>query len=97
MQSQIPRENIFEHFFKLLPDDLRQYRAELEKNLRAALSAGLARMDLVTREEFDIQSALLSRTRALLDELEEKVRVLEKQLAKQQPGHTDTDPVKPKN
>jgi hypothetical protein len=64
-------------FLKALPEDLRKYRVELEHNVRAACSAALARTDLVTREEFDVQAALLSRTRALVDELERKVRELE--------------------
>jgi hypothetical protein len=53
---------------------------ELEKNLRAALSAGLHKLDLVTREEFDVQSAVLARTRARLEALEQQVTALEKQL-----------------
>lgn len=61
----------------MLPRDLRQTRQDVEKNLKAALRATLARMDLVTREEFDIQVELLGKTRALLDELERKVADLE--------------------
>jgi len=55
---------------------------ELEKNLRAALRAGLNKLDLVTREEFDVQSAVLARTRARLEGLEQQVAVLEKLLQK---------------
>lgn len=83
MQRQPGAENFIEHFCRVLPEDLGRYREDLEKNLRATLSAALARMDLVTREEFDIQSALLSRTRGLLAELEGKIRDLEEQLEKQ--------------
>lgn len=53
---------------------------ELEKNLRAALSTGLHKLDLVTREEFEVQSTVLSRTRARLEALEQQVAALEKQL-----------------
>ncbi len=67
-------------FSRLLPDDLRQAGQDMEKNLRAALSATFSRMDLVTREEFDIQSGLLSRTRQLVEELEEKITALEARL-----------------
>jgi BMFP domain-containing protein YqiC len=77
-------EDCLREVLKLLPEDLRRSREELESNLRTVLSAAFARMDLVTREEFDIQSALLSRTRAMLDELERKVSELETTLAERE-------------
>ena len=75
-------EDFFQDFLKMLPEDLRVYRQDLMNNLRAALNGALARMDLVTREEFDIQSALLAKTRLLVDELEKKIRELEQHLPK---------------
>ncbi|MGA0114362.1 MAG: accessory factor UbiK family protein [Burkholderiales bacterium] len=51
--------------------------ADLEKNLRAMLSAWFNRLDLVNREEFDIPSEVRARARARLDELERKVAELE--------------------
>ncbi len=51
--------------------------ADLERNLRAMLGAGFARLDLVSREEFDIQREVLARTRARLAELEKQVAALE--------------------
>lgn len=51
---------------------------DVEKNLRALLSAALGRLDLVTREEFDLQRELLSRARERLAELEAKIAELEK-------------------
>jgi BMFP domain-containing protein YqiC len=51
--------------------------ADLDRNLRAMLGAAFARLDLVSREEFDIQREVLSRTRARLAELEKQVAVLE--------------------
>ena len=54
---------------------------DLDKNLRALMSATFAKMDLVTREEFDIQKAVLSRTREKLSELETRLVELEKQVA----------------
>lgn len=80
MLNQDKFDDFVERFFETLPEDLRRYRKELERNARAALSAAFARMDLVTREEFDVQTALLSRTRALVDELERKVTELEQRL-----------------
>ena len=51
---------------------------DLEKNARAAVSGLLAKLDVVTREEFDIQSQVLARTREQLKELEARVEALEK-------------------
>ncbi len=60
-----------------LPAGFGQVHEDLRNNLRAALSAALARMDLVSREEFDVQSAVLARTREKLTALEAKVAELE--------------------
>lgn len=51
--------------------------ADLERNLRAMLGSALTRLDLVSREEFDIQREVLTRTRARLAELEKQVAALE--------------------
>jgi BMFP domain-containing protein YqiC len=51
---------------------------DIEKNVRAMLASTFARLDLVTREEFDVQSAVLARTREKLVELETKLAELEK-------------------
>jgi ubiquinone biosynthesis accessory factor UbiK len=64
----------------LVPPGLDAARADLEKNFRAALQAGLGRLDLVTREEFDVQRAVLLRTREKLEQLERTVAELEAQL-----------------
>ena len=63
----------------LLPPGLGAAREDLEKNFRSALQAGLGRLDLVTREEFDVQRAVLLRTREKLDALERTVAELEAQ------------------
>lgn len=52
--------------------------ADLEKNLRALIASAFSRLDLVTREEFDVQREVLARTRAKLEELEAKIAELEK-------------------
>ena len=52
---------------------------DVEKNMRAMLTSAFARLDLVTREEFDVQQEVIKRTRIKLAELEEKVRKLEQQ------------------
>jgi hypothetical protein len=61
-----------------LPAGFGQLHEDLRNNLHAAVSAALARMDLVTREEFDVQSAVLARTREKLTALEAKVSALER-------------------
>lgn len=50
---------------------------DLEQNLKAGLTAWLAKLDLVTREEFDVQAELLARTREKLAQLEARLRELE--------------------
>jgi BMFP domain-containing protein YqiC len=51
--------------------------ADLEKNLRALMQSALGRLDLVTREEYDVQREVLARTRAKLEELEARLAGLE--------------------
>jgi len=53
---------------------------DLEKNVKAMLTQGFAKLDLVTREEFDIQAQVLARTRTKLEALEARVAELEAQL-----------------
>ena len=65
---------------KILPEDLDILKDDLEKNIRATLNATFSKMELVTREEFDIQASLLSRTRAKLGALQKKLSEIEKQL-----------------
>lgn len=72
-------EAFIQQAIKLIPDDLARFQKEIEKNLRTTLSASLSKMELVTREEFDIQTALLQRTRAQLDNLQKKLSELEDQ------------------
>lgn len=73
-------EAILSDVSNALPEDVQFLKKDIEKNLRATLNAAFSRMELVTREEFDIQTALLQRTRAQLDKLQEKLSELEKQL-----------------
>ena len=61
----------------LVPPGLKDARADLEQNFKATLQAGLGKLDLVTREEFDIQAQVLAKTRAKLEELEARVAELE--------------------
>jgi BMFP domain-containing protein YqiC len=61
----------------LVPPGLKDARADLEQNFKATLQAGLAKLDLVTREEFDVQRAVLLRTREKVEELERVVAAME--------------------
>ena len=60
-----------------MPESLRALQGDLEQNFKAALQAGLGRLDLVTREEFDVQTAVLRRTREKLRALEARIASLE--------------------
>ncbi len=61
---------------------------DIEKNMRAALAGVFARLDLVTREEFDVQREVLGRTRARLEALEARVAELEARQPALQPDPT---------
>jgi hypothetical protein len=61
-----------------VPPGLAAFRDDLERNFHAVLQSGLAKLDLVTRQEFDIQSAVLRRSRERLEELERRIAALEK-------------------
>lgn len=61
----------------MVPPGLRKSREELQATFKTALQAGLGKLDLVTREEFDVQRAVLLRTREKLEALEKVVAELE--------------------
>jgi len=61
-----------------MPESLQGLQSDFESNVRSGLESGLRKMNLVTREEFDIQSAVLLRTREKLEALEKLVAKLEK-------------------
>jgi len=63
-----------------LPEGLKTLQGDLEKHLQIALRHGLHKLDLVTRDEFDVQQSVLSRTREKLEELEKTVAALEQKL-----------------
>ena len=65
----------------LVPPSVREGREELQENFKSVLQSGLAKLDLVTREEFEVQRAVLLRTREKLDALERALVVLEAKLA----------------
>jgi BMFP domain-containing protein YqiC len=60
-----------------VPEGLRSVRDDVERNFRSVLRGGLAKLDLVTREEFEVQEAVLARTREKLEALEKRLADLE--------------------
>ena len=62
---------------RAVPSGLREAQQDIEKNFRTVLQNTLAKMDLVTREEFDVQTRLLARTREKLEALEKAMAELE--------------------
>lgn len=63
-----------------VPEGLRTLQQDVDRNVRSAVQAALSRLDLVTREEFDIQTKVLARTRAQVDALAQRVAELEAQV-----------------
>jgi hypothetical protein len=66
-----------------VPGGLQSLQQDLHKNFRSVLEAGLSKLDLVTREEFDIQTAVLARTRDKLEQLERQLAELERNTTQQ--------------
>ncbi|MEO0997892.1 MAG: accessory factor UbiK family protein [Pseudomonadota bacterium] len=60
-----------------VPDSVRAFGGELESNFQSVLKSAFERMDLVTREEFDIQRGVLAKTRATVEALEARLAELE--------------------
>ncbi|OAJ34589.1 ubiquinone biosynthesis accessory factor UbiK [Piscirickettsia salmonis] len=68
-----------------MPSGLKSMQEDLERNMKTVLQSSFQKMDLVTREEFDIQSAVLAKTRLMVEALERRVDELEAQLPIDQP------------
>jgi len=67
-----------------VPESLRAFGRDLESNFKAVLQAQLAKLDLVTRQDFDVQAEILERTREKLTALETRLKDLEAKLDPQQ-------------
>jgi ubiquinone biosynthesis accessory factor UbiK len=72
-----PLDEVVQKVLAAVPGSLGAMRADLESNLRAVLQSALARLDLVTRQEFDVQAAVLARAREKLAALEARIAALE--------------------
>lgn len=64
----------------VIPPGLNSLKEDMEKNFRAILQSALGKLDLVTREEYEVQKLVLAKTRSKLEELERKVADMEAQV-----------------
>ncbi|MCH2558620.1 MAG: accessory factor UbiK family protein [Alcanivorax sp.] len=77
MQSQAFIDRLMADISRHLPADLGRLRQDVEHSVRAVLGETVTRLDLVSREEFEVQRQVLERTRARLEALEKQVAALE--------------------
>lgn len=73
-------DEISRRIAEIMPPGIHEVKQDLQENVHSVLQSAFARLDLVTREEFEVQSAVLSRTREKVEALEAQVASLEKQL-----------------
>jgi BMFP domain-containing protein YqiC len=73
-------DELAQRLHELVPPGMREAQADLQQHFKATLRAGLSKLDLVTREEFDVQRAVLLRTREKLELLERMVLLVEARL-----------------
>ena len=78
MENKNSFDDLAKKITGLLPGNLQQVQQDLESSIKALLQSSLSKMNLVTREEFDVQSALLARTREKLDQLEKQLADMDK-------------------
>ncbi len=74
-------DELAQRLASLVPAELSAANADLGRTFKATLQAGLAKLELVSREEFDVQRLVLQRTREKLDALEQQLAALEAALA----------------
>ena len=77
-------DEIARRLFAGLPQAAQTMRRDIESNFRAVLQSSLGKLDLTTREQFEVQTKVLQRTRARLEELEARVVILERRLGEGQ-------------
>ena len=90
-----PFDEFSERLGRLLPEGAQEMRADFERNIRSMMHQALARMDLVTREEFDVQADVLARTREQLAALEARLATLESDAGIAPPGTDERPPADP--
>lgn len=70
-------DDMVKRMSSLMPESVERFQEDIEKNLKAGMQGVMQKMDLVTREEYEVQTALLERSRARLAELEQRIANLE--------------------
>lgn len=70
-------DDLAERLTAALPQGAQELRRDIEKNMRAVLQGSFNKLELVTREEFEVQAQVLARTRAKLEALEKRVAAME--------------------
>ena len=70
-------EDIAQKLGSVLPEGVKSIQEDMEKNFKTVLQNSFAKMDLVTREEFDVQTQVLARSREKLDKMEKQIQALE--------------------
>jgi BMFP domain-containing protein YqiC len=85
-------DDIANRLASAIPPSFNHLKEDVEKNFHAILQSALARLDLVTREEFEVQKAVLAKTRQKLEALEKHVAEIELQVLSKE----EVKPVKPK-
>ena len=79
-------DDIARRLFAGLPEAAKSMRRDIESNFRAVLQSSLGKLDLTTREEFDVQTRVLERTRARFEQLEQRIATLEARLVQPDMG-----------
>ena len=73
-------DNIANRIANAIPPGLNNLKDDMEKNMHALLQSSLSKLDLVSREEFEVQKSVLAKTRLRLEELEKRIEELEKKI-----------------
>jgi ubiquinone biosynthesis accessory factor UbiK len=73
-------DDITNRLANAIPPSFNHLKEDMEKNFHAILQSALSRLDLVTREEFEVQKAVLAKTRQKLETLEQRVAEIEQQV-----------------
>jgi BMFP domain-containing protein YqiC len=78
-ETNNPLDELMQRIMGALPKGVTDLQQDVEKNLRTSLQSGLKKLDLVTREEFEVQQQVLLRTRAKLEQIEAQLKDMEAQ------------------
>lgn len=89
-------DDIANRLANVIPPSFNHFKEDAEKNFHAILQSALARLDLVSREEFEVQKAVLAKTRHKLEALEQRITAMEQQVLKQEDDVKQPKSAKPK-